>query len=521
MQTRFTPETRRFVLPLLVLAGTLIATSLLFVALFTAAAASTHYVPTESPRLSHIEQDVTPTERNESIRLNPTGDSYISSFPADANFGDADQLIVSVNQLTPQTNTRALLHFDLSKIPVGSVINRAELRLHQLKSGGGTWAISVAQVVSEWDPLKVTWGTQPKTDCCQTTEILPQIDGETTIAFTVQELVQRWVTDPGKSPNLGLALIGEGGRIQSRTFSSAESKNPPELIINFAPPTQAITIPQSATVIDVDGFCNTDVEYRDALQVQYGDFNGQIGTIYLQHSNKYLFVCVRGPNGVRDDRFFRLYLDIDHGQEQFAEEDDIGLELGPLTQAKRDVIGTGRGNYLPTTFPFTWLGSARVDVSNDVNIMDEAEYQVPLPAFERYCGASFGIAVYHHWMQAVGDDYGWPTNMFYDQPVTWVDATLAGRDCPRRIQVYQVDENGPSPVEGATVYRMIDVAGNSNIGEPYNTDVNGFVLDQGQIQVGDRLWILVPAPYTPSYPTEPDRARRFYTRESGWFILAG
>ena len=73
---------------------------------------------------------------------------------------------------------------------------------------------------------------------------------------------------------------------------------------------------------------------------------------------------------------------------------------------------------------------------------DEAEWVIPLELVSMNLCSNFGIAVYHQSVMAAGDDYGWPSNQFYDSPKTWQEARLEGIDVPcggKIAYVYRVD----------------------------------------------------------------------------------
>lgn len=63
---------------------------------------------------------------------------------------------------------------------------------------------------------------------------------------------------------------------------------------------------------------------------------------------------------------------------------------------------------------------------------ESIEYSIEIGRFKLgECGKLFGIAAYHHWISAVGNDYGFPSNQWFDQPGTWEPAQLDGlAPCP-------------------------------------------------------------------------------------------
>lgn len=186
----------------------------------------------------------------------------------------------------------------------------------------------------------------------------------------------------------------------------------------------ALTIPTSQTPVVLDGTCDTLSEYPDAAIQTFGDaFNIQ-GTVYLQHDADNLYVCVVGAAGTFADRFVSVYLDIDNGREPVAEADDFSLRVAINSGATQSKRGTGvYGGYVVLALP-GW--AARTGMGN----ADVAEYAIPLTLTGSACEEPFGLAVYHQWVQGVGNDYGWPSSQFYDQPQTWTEVTLESPPCP-------------------------------------------------------------------------------------------
>jgi hypothetical protein len=196
-----------------------------------------------------------------------------------------------------------------------------------------------------------------------------------------------------------------------------------------------ILIPLGADTVVLDSFCNVDLEYNDAVSFTYTDYNGT-GIVYLKHNGRDLFVCIAGTSGTLRERFFRVYLDRDHAQEAVAEADDLGLQVSLATNAPSVVKGTGSGNYVPGVAS-GWA------VASSIGNQDAAEYRIPIRLTNGWCEEPFGMAVYHHWATFVGDDYGWPSSQWYDQPQTWQQVVLDGGPC--QIPVYQLTPPAVNP----------------------------------------------------------------------------
>jgi uncharacterized repeat protein (TIGR01451 family) len=176
----------------------------------------------------------------------------------------------------------------------------------------------------------------------------------------------------------------------------------------------------------VDGACN---EYALSATATFTDGNGKPATVYLMHKTGRLYVCLQAQTGTFGDRFGSLYLDPqgDGSSYDFAKEDDYSLRVKIPGSERTSLHGTGVANgYVadPGVASF-WSGVATTSAAGDV-----VEYGVDVEKFKfGTCDKLFGIAVYHHWFAATGDDYGWPSNHWFDQPRTWQLAYLDTPSC--------------------------------------------------------------------------------------------
>jgi len=232
-----------------------------------------------------------------------------------------------------------------------------------------------------------------------------------------------------------------------------------------AVPAQPITIPLSNSAIKLDGLCDVNDEYGNAYigTVIYATGGG--GKVYLQHDNSNLYVCLLGLAGKFNDRFASVYLDPNNSRDKFAQKDDDALRVDiNISSTMHSLVGTGVANgYIPAVIP-GWKGVAHVGVSSTALVGDSAEWIIPLSLVQQTCGKPFNIAVYHHWLNSVGDDGGWPSNQFFDQPPTWQEALLAGIGGPQICQPdLTVTKNGPTAANlGASFDYTITVKNNGN-----------------------------------------------------------
>ena len=463
-----------------------------------------------------------PAAPNETIQLTAVGDTFIRASQPDANFEGQQTLTVSrqvVNLGNQQVvfEENALLRFDLSQIPVGSTINRAVLRVAQLDmSGNAAWDISVAQITAEWQPTSTTWNSRPTSICC-TDKASSPLSSPVLVSWNVLPLVQKWVGDPTHNPNYGFLLQGFGNAAQSRTFSSLEGNTPPELIIDYTPPPTQILIPAQTTPVALDGACDLRAEYANVPGYLYFDQFGQTGNIYFKHDGKYVYICANSDKGLNTGRFFSVYLDVDNGREAVAEKDDYALRIGVESNELRSLAGTGVANGYTAPGPSGWLAAAQTTGLSTGT--DGAEYQIPLVSLTGACVEKLGVAVYHQDVNGAGDDFGWPSNQFFDQPQTWVEATLEGITCPtaQRIQVCQQANNECPAAAGAEVFRI----SNGNVIR-YSADASGFVQDNGEIQIGDTLWARLPVSNSLAFaPGQPNSFHLYETNGAPQLVTTG
>lgn len=186
-----------------------------------------------------------------------------------------------------------------------------------------------------------------------------------------------------------------------------------------------LDIPLSKTVPTVDGNCQ---EYAEASVQTFVDGNGSLATVYLMHTGGLLYVCMTAQHGTFPERFASLYLDPqgDGSSYTFAQKDDFSLRIGIGVPGRSSYRGSGVSNGYVEDSSLTdlWAGAAQVSGGGEV-----VEYSVPEGRFFLNPCQYFGLAVYHHWFSAVGDDYGWPSNQWFDQPRTWQLARLASPAC--------------------------------------------------------------------------------------------
>ena len=187
----------------------------------------------------------------------PTDDSSVFEARPDLNRGDADYLYVGVGPYsTYGYPARTWVKFDLSSIPDGVVITKAELRLYfEWSWGSGAPGGIEVHFSSDdtWNEMEITWNNQPSFEGTPT-DMVPQFDATNCwVSFDVtSDVISEYSGDKVVSWCLCAVNEEEGG---GKNFNTADSKeNPPNrpyLYIEYQ--TSGFVIPEvpfgTATII--------------------------------------------------------------------------------------------------------------------------------------------------------------------------------------------------------------------------------------------------------------------------------
>jgi hypothetical protein len=194
-----------------------------------------------------------------------------------------------------------------------------------------------------------------------------------------------------------------------------------------------LPIPEVAAGVSspsVDGACDT-TEYSSGWVETFidgPDVPGTgIGYVYLVHDADYMYVCIISPKGSLETRFDSLYVDPqgDGSTYTYAQDDDYSLRLD-FTGGKTSFRGNGLISGWTDSSIYDnsiWSGAASTSVS------DITEYRLFLPKFGLSVCSTFRLAGYHHHFAFSGNDYGWTSNQYYDQPGTWRQVLLDSSTC--------------------------------------------------------------------------------------------
>ncbi len=165
------------------------------------------------------------------------------------NYGNYAYL--NMHAWTNQSNTvvhRSLIDFDLSSIPVGSIINNAELQLYADKhstdypngheSLTGSNRCFIRRVVTDWDEYTVTWNNQPAITTLNQVIIPESYSSTQNYVINVTALLQNMIDDTANSFGF---LIKQQHEIYYRRMVFASKDNPdntirPKLIVTYINP---------------------------------------------------------------------------------------------------------------------------------------------------------------------------------------------------------------------------------------------------------------------------------------------
>jgi hypothetical protein len=180
-----------------------------------------------------------------SATLAAVADTYLDEANPAINFGISRSLLAGRTDERVPTEYRTLVQFDLSTIPPGAIVDRAELRLYQINAGtNASYTVYVDEVGAGWGEMSVTWNTRPAaTYQGDPPVVLDQATGYK--GWPVTQIVGRWVG--GLAVNHGFLLRGDGAAPGSREFSSRDlAGQAPILVMEYHLPTPTATATATA-----------------------------------------------------------------------------------------------------------------------------------------------------------------------------------------------------------------------------------------------------------------------------------
>lgn len=196
-----------------------------------------------------------------------------------------------------------------------------------------------------------------------------------------------------------------------------------------APPIghEPILIPRLSSPATVDGNCAPGEYSGVQLPIWYADGYGATSLAWatLGATATDIYVCLSDlPIGSDSRQFAALYFDPDGAGGSIADADDYRVLVERASGTVTSERGNGSGSYTTPGlsnvqaavggFEFDWSAEFRVGRS-------------ALPASD----TMFRMQFIHHWLNGVGDDYGWPVDFSWNIPNAWEQFQINDADVPR------------------------------------------------------------------------------------------
>lgn len=175
-------------------------------------------------------------------------DSYVDGTNTATNYGTNVSLYSGKGPGGAYTPYRALLKFDVSSIPAGSVVSSAVFSLYCNYAYVTTsYQFDLHEITANWAEGTVTWANQPAYDASAAGSTNVSVIGAW-YSWTITTLVAEWIA--GTTANYGLIIKNnnEGTAETEKHFHSSDyvvdTSLRPKLVITYnAPPTIGLTTP--------------------------------------------------------------------------------------------------------------------------------------------------------------------------------------------------------------------------------------------------------------------------------------
>jgi hypothetical protein len=175
------------------------------------------------------------------IQPAPVADAYLNRADPDSNYGTGTTVWCGWQGMP--VAMRAILRFDLTRIPTTATVSKATLRLHVNDTWGqDTDRFSVHRVTNAWTETGATWtgmSANYNPTVIAARSLGPSAAG-TYVRWDITKLVRSWVETPGR--NFGCVVRGtegvDGNRSVLLYFSSRETAlaaQRPRLIVDYTP----------------------------------------------------------------------------------------------------------------------------------------------------------------------------------------------------------------------------------------------------------------------------------------------
>lgn len=375
----------------------------------------------------------------ETKAVTPSVDTTVRTENPNSNYATA-ALGIGVNG-SNRINTVLYFPVENGVVPYQSVVNSAVLKLSLIGGTQVATTISARAIITDWAGLadKSKWETA--VTWLSKSPVTSTIAGQATIApgnnlaITITDLYAGWLNAPGNYPNFGIELQGSSAAsAYEYLFNSREDSATPVIEVNYTPQPTNITIPQISGTVTIDNNCS---EYP-ASSYKYVDIGQRYSSVYVAHDGEYLYFCAENAATNYATRFYALYIDTDLGREAQAEKDDLAFYTNPITKKSDNEWGNSIDKYTPIPClivppPESCDGNTAVKLKNweamsgsTSATVEVAEYKIKLDLIGVNCRErKVGMSFYHHLFYDIEDDFGWPTDRWFDEPQTWIEASFA------------------------------------------------------------------------------------------------
>jgi len=351
------------------------------------------------------------------VSLPPTVATFVDQFVPSSILWGSPQLLIGRDS-AGETNT--LLKFDVSTIPIGSNIARAELKMTST-SRTGTVApntMVVSRATSNWTSA-TTWNSRPTS-----AESIATTIGTSDVTL-INRYVDQWVNDG--LPNRGV-VARPTGDVTGYTNgysdeTAATSSERPVLVVTYTPPDPStLTVASEPVSGLLDGSCGfSEITQSRYFATRPGVVASTLttGQVSIGQDGTSLSVCVTGVAG-DNSGWDTQWLGVSTGDSHSVPDGrDVRFEATPsLAPVVR--VGNGAGGWNVTNLPGWTTSTQRTFVT-------AAEFRIPLSSLGWSCGPlslRFMGAVVD--IDAGGDNRAWPSTSSINNPGLWHPVALTG-----------------------------------------------------------------------------------------------
>jgi hypothetical protein len=163
------------------------------------------------------------------VEIEARADADVQGGAPDVNYGD--DVVIHVGN----PDKTVFVYFDLSPIPPGATIERAQLVMTAAGSGTGPNDVAVGGVRDRWGESRITFVNQPEIAWTNRTRT---VSANGPVVWNVKPAVEAWLA--GEHDNFGLALRGDGPIWAFRSRETADAATRPRLRVEYTPATAPI-----------------------------------------------------------------------------------------------------------------------------------------------------------------------------------------------------------------------------------------------------------------------------------------